>query len=278
MKIIGFAQLHNELRNGNLHNFVSCMKVCDVVYIYDQASDDGSDEIYKQNNYKVHYNEKNDFYNELYCKGFLLDWILSEHSDGWILWLDADEYLDQRLHEREALLDLFNHHPNVDHLFFCHYNLWRSDTHYRTDNKFHWLSGNVAPLWRIHDGLHFNKTKGLHITNMPDGLSSGRTVDYALVHRGFANDDNLIRRFRENFNRYVEHGENPWITMRSIDEAGLSANRIDNTEAVLPSHLLNNDVNPRALKPLIRLKQKEIEDIAGMDMINIYKHVKEWRL
>ena len=48
MKIIGFSQLRNELSKGNLHNYFKSMEFCDYIYIYDQASDDGSQEIYKQ--------------------------------------------------------------------------------------------------------------------------------------------------------------------------------------------------------------------------------------
>ena len=276
-ELIGFAQLHNELQNGHLHNFVSCMKCCDSVYIFDQASTDGSHEIYKKNGYKVHYNGKNDFYEELRCKQFLLQWILKEHKEGIILWLDGDEYLDERLHSKEAILDLFSV-PAVDFLFFNHYNLWRSDTYYRTDNKFHGLNGNVSPLWRIKPNLAFPEVCGLHKGNMPLGFECGRRVDYSLIHRGFATDDGLIRRFKENFNRYVEHGEDPWITMRSIDETGLSVMKVENVEEILPVALRQNDINPRKLPALVFDKKREIEMITKMTINKVYQNARKWRL
>ena len=48
MKLIGFAQLYNELQKGNLINWFKCMEICDYIYIFDQNSTDGSREIYSQ--------------------------------------------------------------------------------------------------------------------------------------------------------------------------------------------------------------------------------------
>ena len=47
-KIIAFAQLRNELRKGNLQNWFRQMEICDYIYIFDQNSDDGSQEYYKK--------------------------------------------------------------------------------------------------------------------------------------------------------------------------------------------------------------------------------------
>ena len=43
-------ELRNELSNGNLENWFRCMEFCDKIYIYDQASDDGSLEYYEKFN------------------------------------------------------------------------------------------------------------------------------------------------------------------------------------------------------------------------------------
>ena len=91
MKIIGFAQLYDELSNGNLENWFKSMNtICDHIYIYDQASTDGSKEYYKtQPNVTVIESPINDFENELICKQKLLEQIRKDHPDyDWILWLE----------------------------------------------------------------------------------------------------------------------------------------------------------------------------------------------
>jgi hypothetical protein len=48
MKIIAFAQAHNELSNGHLENWFKSLSFCDQIYIFDNASTDGSREFYKK--------------------------------------------------------------------------------------------------------------------------------------------------------------------------------------------------------------------------------------
>ena len=69
MKIIGFSQLRNELSKGNLENWFQCMGVCDYIYIFDQASDDGSHDIYAQHdNVVLVQSEENRFHEEILCE------------------------------------------------------------------------------------------------------------------------------------------------------------------------------------------------------------------
>ena len=86
MKIIGFSQLRNELSKGNLENWFQCMGVCDYIYIFDQASDDGSHDIYSQHdNVVLIQSEENRFHEEILCKKEMLEKLLSEHPDvDWI--------------------------------------------------------------------------------------------------------------------------------------------------------------------------------------------------
>jgi len=256
------------------------MSVCDKVYIYDQGSTDGSHAVYLREGYHVIVSETNRFYEEMACKEELLQWIIKREPDtNWILWIDGDTMLDKRLWDRDTMEDLLKIPGQHDHLRFHHYNLWRSDTYYRTDNRFHCLSHNVAPLWRFNKDLHFPGGKGLHIDNQPAPLYSARCVDYALIHRGFATDEALIRRFDRNFSCYIDNDESPWITMRSIDEMGLAVNRIPNPEEILPESLCVRDINPRALKQLIFLYTADIERIAGMSLQEVYRqHSKKWHL
>ena len=69
MKIIGFTQLHNELSKGNLKNWFRSLEFCDYIYIYDQASTDGSLDYYKTHkNTVVIESPTNDFEREIACK------------------------------------------------------------------------------------------------------------------------------------------------------------------------------------------------------------------
>ncbi len=114
MKIIGFAQLHNELSNGNLENwFKSMTAFCDFIYIYDQNSTDGSKVFYKKfPNTVIIESAINDFENELSCKQKLLNLIKKEHPDtDWIYWMDGDTILDGRLTKNngELIRRILNH-------------------------------------------------------------------------------------------------------------------------------------------------------------------------
>ena len=70
MKIVGFAQLRNELEKGNLENWFKCMiPICDYIYIYDQNSIDGSLEYYSRfKNTTVISSPTNRFKEEMICK------------------------------------------------------------------------------------------------------------------------------------------------------------------------------------------------------------------
>lgn len=83
MKIVGFAQLRNELEKGNLENWFRCMlSICDFIYIFDQNSTDGSLEYYKKiDNVVVIESPTNRFEEEMICKNDLLQKIIIEHPD-----------------------------------------------------------------------------------------------------------------------------------------------------------------------------------------------------
>ena len=143
MKVIGFAQLRNELSNNNLQGWFEDMeRVCDKIYIYDQASDDGSLEFYEGFGDKVSVirSTTNNFQNELLCKRVLLQKALLENPEcDWIFWMDGDTRLDGRLMERDGLADDNNIRlilkegkaHNIDGFSLGHLNMWRSNCHYR---------------------------------------------------------------------------------------------------------------------------------------------------
>jgi hypothetical protein len=228
VKIAAFAQLHNELERGNLHNWFRSVEGCDVVYVYDQASTDGSRGVYEKRGASVIYSPVNDFNNERACRGDLLIKLLEEHPDvEWILWMDGDTILDGRLQKNgfEGLRELCakGSADGVGAYLLGHYNLWRSDTWYRTDNLYHWLHGQgVCALWRNNGRLAFARNPGLHLPMEPGGLDRKLRVGYSLVHRGFATDDQLVWKHKN----YKARGLSKKLLYRFVDESTLRVEKV----------------------------------------------------
>ena len=250
-KIIGFSQLHNELELGNLENWFKCMEVCDEIYIFDQASTDGSKEYYKKfDNVHVIESETNRFQEELLCKQELLDKLLDEHPDAdWIIWIDGDTLLDGRLLERPdpnsnrtTLHEvLFNLDLNrIESAFMGHYNLWRSDVWHRVDDQYdHFMQAGRMVLWKNTGNLKFNIEPGLHKSQHPVGIRNTIRLPFNLIHRGFATDEQLLKKYEN----YKSRGQSGWALDRFLEESTLKVERVPENE--FPSWLPNlDDQNP----------------------------------
>lgn len=268
MKIVGFAQLRNELENGNLKNWFKTMEFCDSIYIYDQDSTDGSKEYYKKfKNTVVIESPINDFTNEMKCKGVLLTKLLEEQPDtDWIVWLDGDTIIDARLTNQNAfilkmILESHLDKEDVDSIVLGHYNLWRSDIHYRIDSLFNWLHDEgVCAIWRNNGKLKFDPVGGLHREQYPEGVDRGVRFKYSLIHRGFATDDQIIRRI----NHYKTIPDTSWdktdakdykkgselkaeTIERFLNEDNLQVEQL--TSEMIPAWFVINDVvNPKDKK------------------------------
>ncbi len=196
MKIVGFAQLRNELSKGNLENWFRSMEFCDEIYIYDQNSDDGSKEYYKRfDNIYLIESSFNNFQNEIECKDELLEKLLKEQPDtNWIFWMDGDTILDGRL-TKEKIYELLKEKEDYDSIILGHLNLWRSDTFYRIDSLFHWLNEKgVVAFWKNNGKLKYNPRGGLHNYQFPSGTEKGYRVGYYLIHKGFSTDEQILNR------------------------------------------------------------------------------------
>ena len=258
MKIIGFSQLRNELSKGNLENWFKSMGMCEYVYIFDQASDDGSHDVYEQHdNVVLIQSEENLFRQEILCKKQLLEKLLLEHPDtDWIFWMDGDTVLDQRLLNNdyamlEEVLDT-SAESGADAISLGHYNLWRSNRHYRVDSSYHSLDQfGVVPFWRNNGRLNFSALGGLHNAQYPNGISSiAQLKHFKMVHYGFSTDKQIIDRY----NLYKGLGQSGWNLDRLICETDLQV-RESETE-VLPTFIDCATPNPTtltALKDLYRL-------------------------
>lgn len=250
MKIIGFAQLRNELSNDNLKNWFMSMRFCDYIYIFDQNSNDGSHEYYsKFNNVSVIESETNNFENEIGCKSLLLKKLLTDHPDvDWIFWMDGDTILEKSANRAsiEGLL-LQADQNNIEGLFLGHYNLWRSDTFYRIDNQYHWLHDNgVLSFWKNNGRLRFPDTAGLHNNQFPNGITrTARVENLSLIHRGFATDQQILNKYKI----YKERGQSGWALERLLDEETLDVREIESD--MLPDWFnIKDDISPKTKKAI----------------------------
>ena len=240
MKISGFAQLRNELEKNNLLNWFRCMEaVCDNLFIYDQNSTDGSIEEYKRHP-ETHVIESpiNDFVNEIRCKAELLEFLLQKSPDtNWVFWMDGDTLLERKgLHGH--LRDVCEKYwgDTCTSLILGHYNLWRSDVFYRVDTQFHFLhERGVYALWKNDGNLGFQIQPGLHKHQFPVDPRKGKRVDLSLIHRGFATDESIIRKYQN----YKSLGR---LAPRLINEKKLTVKRLPD---ILPEWFKPTDtVNP----------------------------------
>ena len=252
MKIIGVSQLRNELSNGNLENWFRCMEFCDYIYIYDQASDDGSKEYYKRyKNTVVIESPVNDFEREISCKDVLLRRVLEEHPDvDWIYWIDGDTILDGRMlrNDHREIYNILEQatQQKIDAIVMGHYNLWRSDVYHRVDNDYDWFHKNGRRVfWRNNGLLKFVDNGGLHQPQFPQGLLKQVRIDRDLIHRGFATDEQIMNRYHI----YKSKGQTGPMLERLIDETGLRVERIQ--DDIFPDWYSTDDnVSPLEKKRL----------------------------
>lgn len=247
--IIGFGMLRNELENRNLENWMNCMQqVCDFIYIFDQNSEDGSKEYYKKfSNVIVFESPTNRFSEEVICKQQLLEKILTEKPEtDWIFWMDGDTLLDNRLLLYNNIKTILNGAQRLgyDGIRLGHLNLWRSDIHYRVDSLYDYFD-NVGrvPFWKNNGKLKFNEVMGLHQPQNEMPLGVEKIFDarqYKLIHRGFATDEQIIKRY----NLYKSHGQEGWMLERLLDENGLDVKELDKN--ILPTwFVITDQIDPR---------------------------------
>ena len=262
MKIIGFAQLRNEIKKGNLENWFKCMQpVCDYIYIYDQNSTDGSKDYYKKfDNVHVIESEVNDFSAEIRCKKKLLEKLLQDHPDvDWIFWMDGDTILEKKALDRSRWEKILSgaDKKGFEIVKLGHYNLWRSDTHYRVDSAYHGLHGwGVPAMWKNTGSLYFEDQEGLHHNQYPkplkDDSKSAARAPYDLIHRGFATDQQIV----DKYIRYRERGQTGWDLHRLIYESTLkTTNKVGDQETIedlLPEWLEINNAGDPSDKQKIR--------------------------
>ena len=227
MKIVGFLQNRNNMRNGFLDQCLSSMsKVTDEIVVYDDASFEEYDHQWAKNVYDdfectVIYGMESRFQRELFCKQELLYAALLYKPD-WIVWFDTDCVLSRCLEERSYVEEMLADADveGADLIELHNLNLWRSTQYYRTDEAFNDLWHGV--FWRNTGELHYRPTPGLHQRQYPffyrdqaknDALSTlryGIEDEEQLIHFGFSDE----REIAQKYYRYRDYGQSGWALDR----------------------------------------------------------------
>jgi len=217
IQLIGFLQIHNESKKGNLKRVLNHLsKFCDDIVIYDDGSTDNSYEIASKFTKNIIRSVENDFEKEIEHKQKLLKLALSLNPD-WIVWLDADEVFD-RDGELYAIRNLckFGESKKIDGFSFQEFNLWRSLSEYRVDEKWHKLW--QIRLWKNNGNIEFEKEIGLHNKLHPKGIKKISKSDVKVIHYGFSDKGKI----NEKYQMYKEHGQTGWKLERIRNEDNIS--------------------------------------------------------
>lgn len=237
-RIVGIAQIHNELRKGNLKRFLKYFRpLVDELVLYDDASTDGSFEFAQKFTPHVIRGIHNEFGQEIAHKKLLLKEALKLKPD-FILWLDADEIFTVNAAEELPKLCQKMAKNQIDGISFHELNLWRSMSWRRVDNAYD--DGWFVRLWRVTPKIGYEKAKrGLHQYQHPSTLKKmAKTEKIQVIHYGFSSDDTILRKYLT----YQSHGQTGWELQRLIDESILSLKAVD--PSLFPPALRVRDRKP----------------------------------
>lgn len=247
MRIFGFLQIRNEVQTGHLERFLALNSdLWDVLFAIDDASTDSTVELLEQSGAKVVRNSDSEFSNESQNKDRLLKELSLEAADGdAILWLDADEVLFASRSELETLIgQAFD--SGYDSISLNHLNLWRSDSYFRIDDQYFGLQ--PVRVWRYSPSLTFGNKYGLHGQTHPAGISATyHSVDYPVVHYGFATLEAIIKKYAQ----YFLHWQDGYPLDRLISEDTLELRELSEYAGKLGAKFLPNSApqKPERIPP-----------------------------
>jgi glycosyltransferase involved in cell wall biosynthesis len=226
-KIVGFCQIYNEIRKGNLERFLTYFNpLVDTIVAYDDGSTDGSYETLLQYTPHVIHSGQNEFHDEISHKQQLLNLALKLGPD-FLLWLDADEVMTANAEARLPELCELCVQNRIDGLGFHELNLWRSKSWRRLDSFYN--DGWFFRLWRVTPEIGYTDIKaGLHQPPYPTTLTTLQNIDdVQVIHYGFSSLKHLAYKYLV----YQSHGQSGYKMLdRLIDESRLVVEKV-------PAHL-----------------------------------------
>lgn len=233
MRAVGYLQLKNELQNGNLRRVLDNMRLIlgdDNFVIYDDGSDDGSQEIYGEYTSHVIQGYGGEFTRELFIKQQLLDYARDVLKGDWIVWQDGDTIFDRAGTDEGKIMELIE----------------RGETEGITGWGTHWLNSYLHPRWyrtdqqfnefgqmcvyKIEPGLKFDLRPGLHQKQTPDVSNMLDQSDVEIIHLGFASAGAIEQKYVQ----YWHCGQRGWALERLISTADMSLMPIADDR--MPSH------------------------------------------
>jgi glycosyltransferase involved in cell wall biosynthesis len=237
MKLVGYAQAKNELRSGHLVRFLeNFSRVVDEFVIYDDGSDDGSQEVYKKYTPHVIQGPGNEFRHESKMSQACLDYCRQVLRGDWCVWQDCDALFDRAATDESALRKLIDRAetslPPRDGWTFHYINTYLNPWWKRMDDRFDDLL--VIAMFRLTSELQFDLTPGLHRARYPRGIEQvGDQMDTQIIHLGFSSPEYVTAKYRQ----YKNTGQNGWALDRLINTDGMVLEK------------LPDDIFPRHWKP-----------------------------
>jgi hypothetical protein len=232
--IVGYLQLKNELQQGNLHRVLTNMQTIlgpDKFVIYDDGSDDGSQEVYKQYTSHVIHGTGGEFTNELFIKKQLMEYAMNTLHGDWVVWQDGDTIFNRAGTDEDGIAQLIERgEANGIQGWGVHWkNCYMHPRWYRTDSQFNdFGQTNLFKLTpEIVNG--FDPTPGLHQKQTPNLVMDDQT-EVEIFHLGFASPQALEDKYR----MYYRHGQRHWALERIITMRHLTLECIPEEE--MPIH------------------------------------------
>jgi glycosyltransferase involved in cell wall biosynthesis len=267
-KIVGFLQVYNEIRKGNLHRFTSqIFKHIDSLVVYDNGSTDGTYEHLLTKTPHIIRGSKNSFDKEIIKKQQLLELALTLKPD-FILWLDCDEVLASSVDIQKLCKNMIQF--NVDGVALPEINLWLSQSWQRADNLYN--KGIFVRLWKIKPGktLYFPPQEGLHRDQYPKGIDIVVTIpDSPVIHYGFADYVNLSHKYFV----YRHYGQKGYNLLRILMEDGDPYNLCKEKHNVERLNTCKVDIGlfPEDLRPIYNEDKPSIHTMEEQ-MASIYEY------
>lgn len=225
MKLVGYAQAKNELRRGHLVRFLeNFSRVVDEFVIYDDGSDDGSQEIYKKYTPHVIQGPGGEFAHEAKMSQTCLDYCRDVLKGDWCIWQDCDAIFDRATTDGGAvrkLIDIADGPQAPMGGWRFHYvNTYLSPWWQRMDDNFNDLF--VLALFKLLPSLRFDLTPGLHRARHPEGIHGWRDqTESQIIHLGFSSPAWIAGKY----DQYKPH------------QSGWKLNRLINTQGMILQHL-----------------------------------------
>lgn len=215
MKLVGYVQLKNERCSGHLRRCLENLSlICDDFVIYDDGSDDGSQEIYRKYTPHVIQGPGGMFEREAEISQQLLDYCRDVLRGDWAVWIDGDAIFNRAATDDGAIRDLMEKAEKLDGCdgYAIHWiNTYLSPRWYRIDDRFNDLL--TVGLFRLTPELAYDTTPGLHRQRFPNGVAQvedQRRVE--IIHLGFSSQEEIERKYRQ----YRALGQRGWALERML--------------------------------------------------------------